>query len=438
MQIFYNFGQYNLWTCLISREGWVNLSFSRLPFLDRARGLIMIFMALDHTLFFWSVGRINNEGLPRLVNGIVSYNPIVSSNILALIVMLSANICAPGFLFIAGYVLASSIKKRQANGQSSSSIDRLLGRRALTLIAFQLFIASPAFYLPTIVQAHSLTIVTLGTFLSLSVLSTIGFCFLIFTLGRHISPWTLAGISGFFYLLSQLSLPFLTTIFPDIQTLLQVFETIFILPIPFSAERLVNNNFPLIPWFLPMSLGWLYGATYAKHRGIAYEAKRFAKTGIFSLTLFLILRLLKTGDYLPSNGTFHGFMGLSKYPPSLDYMLLNLGLLFIMFFLLDKLPKLSKIGRILENFGQAPLLFYNAHLWLYAAIPAILQNFNGYSLKQGIGIWLIGLFILSPLCRFYLARQSSARIPKRKVEFTHGTMPVKHKEKALLYPYGKD
>lgn len=52
---------------------------------------------------------------------------------------------------------------------------------------------------------------------SLSVSSTIGFAFLIFTLGRYLSPWILAGISGFFYLLSQFSLPFLTTIFPENQ-----------------------------------------------------------------------------------------------------------------------------------------------------------------------------------------------------------------------------
>jgi hypothetical protein len=49
---------------------------SRLPFLDRTRGLIMVFMALDHALFFWSSGRINNEGLPLLINGTVTFNPL--------------------------------------------------------------------------------------------------------------------------------------------------------------------------------------------------------------------------------------------------------------------------------------------------------------------------------------------------------------------------
>jgi len=68
-------------------------SSSRLPFLDRTRGLIMIFMALDHALFFWSTGRINNEGLPFLVNGAVTFNPLGVSSALALIVIFVESLC---------------------------------------------------------------------------------------------------------------------------------------------------------------------------------------------------------------------------------------------------------------------------------------------------------------------------------------------------------
>lgn len=420
-------------------EGWVKLSLSRLPFLDRARGLIMIFMALDHALFFWSVGRINNEGLPRLINGVVTYNPVDNFNTMALMVMLLSNICAPGFLFIAGYVLAISIKKREADGQSRSIINRQLWRRGLLLIVFQLFIASPAFYLPIVIQAQTLAIISTGTFFSLSVLSTIGLGFILLSFGRRFSPWKLVGISGFLYLLSQLLLPGFTKSFPANQTLLQAIQTLLVLPVPFSPGLLVNNNFPLIPWFLPMSLGWLYGNTYAEKRGVSFEARRFMVAGISCLSLFFILRLAEIGDYLHSDGTFQGFMGLSKYPPSPDYLLFYLGLLFIMFFLFNQLPKTSKMGRILENFGQAPLFFYNTHLWLYAAVPAMLYNFNGYSLKQGVGIWLIGLFILYPLCRVYMAKQSSNKIYIHQTGFTQESNSVRtSKHKDLLYTYGKD
>jgi len=383
-----------------------NLS-GRLPFLDRTRGLIMIFMALDHALFFWSSGRINNEGLPLLIKGVVTFNPLGLSSAFAIIVMLLSSLCAPGFLFLAGYVLALSVKKRELKGISSSRISHHIQRRATLLIAFQVLIASPAFNLPMLLQAKSLSVVTWGTFFSLSVLSTIGVGFFFLSLGRHISPWKIFGLASLLYLLSQLFLPAFTRSYPFQLPLEQAWQAILVLPIPFSPGALVNNNFPVISWFFPMALGWLYGNTYAAQRGIAYEARRFAISGFSSLALFFIFRFAGIGDYLLPDGTFQGFFGLSKYPPSPDYFLLYLGLVFLLLFLFYKLPQTSRIGGILENFGRAPLLFYNTHLWLYAAVPALLSMFNGYSLMFGVAIWLLGLLILYPLCHGYLEWRST-------------------------------
>lgn len=399
----------------------------RLCFLDRTRGLIMVFMALDHALFFWSSGRINNEGLPLLINGTVTFNPLGISSTLALIVMFMSNICAPGFLFIAGYVLALSIKKRELEGISSSTISHHLWHRGMLLIVFQVFIASPAFNLPMIIQARSLSIVTWGTFLSLSVLSTIGIGFFLLSLGRNISAWKLFGISGLLYLFSQLFLSGFTRSFPFHLSIEQAWQAILVLPIPFSPGSLVNNNFPVIPWFLPIALGWLYGHTYAQQRGIAYEARRFAISGLSSLALFFLFRFAGIGDYLLPDGTFRGFFGLSKYPPSPDYFLLYLGLVFLLFFLFYKLPQTSRIGRIFEDFGRVPLLFYNTHLWLYAAVPALLSNFNGYSLKFGVAIWLLGLLILYPLCHGYLAWRSPTKNHVPRSRLFYGSRLVRRK-----------
>ncbi|MDR3541533.1 MAG: hypothetical protein P4L69_11315 [Desulfosporosinus sp.] len=375
----------------------------------------MVFMALDHALFFWSSGRINNEGLPLLIKGAVTFNPLGFSSALALIVMFLSSICAPGFFFIAGYVLALSIKKRELKGLSSSGINHHLWRRGMLLIAFQVLIASPAFNLPLFLQTKSLSLLTWGTFFSMSVLSAIGIGFFFLSLGRHISPWKLFGIVGLLYVLSQLFLPGFTSNYPLHHSIEQAWSTMLVLPIPFSPTALVNNNFPVIPWLLPMSLGWLYGHTYAQLRGIAYEARRFAISGFSSLALFFLLRFAGIGDYLHPDGTFQGFFGLSKYPPSPDYFLLYLGLVFLLLFVFYKLPQTSKIGRILEDFGRVPLFFYNTHLWLYAAVPALISNFNGYSLTFGIAVWLIGLLILYPLCRWYSSWRSSAKIQPSKL-----------------------
>ena len=399
---------------------------NRLPFLDRTRGLIMVFMALDHALFFWSSGRINNEGLPLLINGAVTFNPLGVSSTLALIVMFLSSLCAPGFLFIAGYVLALSIKKRKLKGLSNSSINHHLWRRGLLLIGFQVFIASPAFNLPLIIQAKSLSVVTWGTFFSLSILSTIGIGFFFLSLGRHISPWKLFGISGLLYLFSQLYLPGFTWSYPSHLAIEQAWQAVLVLPVPFSPGSLVNNNFPVIPWLLPMTLGWVYGHTYAEQRGIAFEARRFAVSGFSSIALFFILRFSGIGDYLLPDGTFQSFFGLSKYPPSPDYFLFYLGLVFLLLFLFYKLPQTSKIGGVLEDFGRVPLLFYNTHLWLYASVPALLSSFNGFSLTFGVIIWLLGLLILYPLCHGYLA-WNSTKIHVPSTRQVPKTRLVRHK-----------
>jgi uncharacterized membrane protein len=405
----------------------------------------MVFMALDHALFFWSSGRINNEGLPLLINGVVTFNQLGNSNLLALFVMFLSSLCAPGFFFISGYVLALSIKKRELLGISSWSITHHLWQRGMLLIGLQVLIASPAFNLPMLIQANSLSSITLGTIFSFSVLSTLGIGFIFLAFGRYFSPWKLLGVSGLLYLLSQVLLPYFTQSFPHNNVLAQNLQTIFVLPIPFSSIFMVNNNFPVIPWFLAMILGWLYGHTYVTKLGLAFEAKRFVFSGLSSLTLFTIFRFVGIGDFLLPDGTIQGFFGLSKYPPSPDYFLLYLGLVFLLFYLFYRLPTSSRLGRILENFGRAPLFFYNTHLWLYAAVPAILANFNEYSLTFGVGVWLIGLFILYPLCHGYLRWRSSSKVLVPRSRIVHGSRPAPrsrlvHRSKLvhLTYTFGKD
>lgn len=194
-----------------------------------------------------------------------------------------------------------------------------------------------------------------------------------------------------------------------------------------------------------MILGWFYGHTYVTKLGLAFEAKRFVFSGLSSLTLFTIFRFVGIGDFLLPDATIQGFLGLSKYPPSPDYYLLYLGLVFLLFYLFYRLPTSSRLGRILENFGRAPLFFYNTHLWLYAAVPAILANFNGYSLMFGVGVWLIGLFILYPLCHGYLRWRSSSKVLAPRSRIVPGSRPVprsrlvrRSKLVHLTYTFGKD
>lgn len=293
---------------------------SRFPFIDRTRGLIMLFMALDHALYFWSYGRISNEGLPVYAQGHLTFIGANNPSVLAYLVMLLSSICAPGFFFIAGYVMALSVKHREEAGVPSSEINKHLALRGIGLIALQVLVASPAFNLP-LIEGKETALLSSGFIISLSVLSTIGLCIFFLILARHLSPWKLVGISASLYLLGEIVLSRFAKLFPQLPLWEKSLQTLLVLPVPFASEYVLNNNFPIIPWLFPICLGWFYGYTFSPERGIHLESKRFLISGFASLGLFLVLRLMGLGDYLKA-GTLNRFLVLSKYPPSPDYFLI--------------------------------------------------------------------------------------------------------------------
>ena len=58
------------------------------------------------------------------------------------------------------------------------------------------------------------------------------------------------------------------------------------------------------------------------------------------------------------------------------------------------------LGRVLEVFGQAPLAFYIAHLWLFAVV-GIIGYRQGASYGVVYSIWLVGLVPLYVFTRWY-------------------------------------
>jgi hypothetical protein len=94
------------------------------------------------------------------------------------------------------------------------------------------------------------------------------------------------------------------------------------------------------------------------------------------------------------------FLNVTKYPPSLAFVLLTLGLNGLILFSFMKYETgLKKCVKPLVIFGQTALFFYVVHLFLYA--------FMGFAFPMGTDYgwlyltWLAGLLILYPLCVSY-------------------------------------
>src|SRR5664279_3873901 len=96
--------------------------------------------------------------------------------------------------------------------------------------------------------------------------------------------------------------------------------------------------YPLIPWIGVMALGYCLGGIYTNDFDAKKRKDILLSLGLGSIVLFVILRSINVyGNQIPwtnqSSFDFNllSFINVTKYPPSLDYLLITEG--FAMIFL---------------------------------------------------------------------------------------------------------
>ena len=192
--------------------------------------------------------------------------------------------------------------------------------------------------------------------------------------------------------------------------------------------------YPLIPWVAVLTAGYCFGVVYE------WEPERrnrfLLRLGTGLLAGFVVLRAVNIyGD--PSRWsqqknawfTVLSFLNVSKYPPSLLFLLLTLGTAIL------ALPWFEQstgfLARIMITFGRVPLLFYLGQWvvahglavivgylagqpvgWLFATMleqPRPNPGNLGFSLWIVYVFWLVGLLLLYPLCRWFAAVKQRRR-----------------------------
>ena len=106
---------------------------------------------------------------------------------------------------------------------------------------------------------------------------------------------------------------------------------------------LVATGYPLLPWIGVMLVG--YGTAFIFRKEAAVRDQMLLKAGVIMICLFVVIRA--TGLYGDPNpwqlhefslqATLFDFMNLSKYPPSLMYLLATLGPMAIVCAYADKM-----------------------------------------------------------------------------------------------------
>ena len=166
----------------------------------------------------------------------------------------------------------------------------------------------------------------------------------------------------------------------------------------------LRTTYPVLPWIGVIALGYGLGPWFANGMPPAVRQRYLWLSGAGALIGFLVLRAFNgygEKSWQPyDNGvqTLMSFFNVTKYPPSLLFLALTLGVGLLLLLAFERAGHKRWIG-VLATFGAAPMFFYLLHLYvlkiLYVVCVALFGlNQGKYFGFEGIGaIWLVALVL---------------------------------------------
>jgi uncharacterized membrane protein len=188
--------------------------------------------------------------------------------------------------------------------------------------------------------------------------------------------------------------------------------------------------YPVVTWIGVMLLG--FGAAPIWRDAPPVRNRRLLTYGAIAVVAFLVLRV--TGVYGDPNPwqaqndglhTLLDFLNVTKYPPSLVFLLMTLGPAAMLCAQVDRLP--PAVTRPFATFGRAPFAFYVAHVLLIHLVSMAVGVAQGFDARQfvtifffypsgyGLGLagvyalWLLVVALLYPLCAWVAAIKQRRR-----------------------------
>jgi uncharacterized membrane protein len=366
-------------------ENQLKTKSQRLLSLDALRGLVIILMAVDHANYFVARLHPNGEfwGIP-----LPQYESVI-----AFLTRFVTQPCAPGFFFLMGIGMVLFARSRRKQDWSEARISRHFIIRGVILVLLQFFAENSAWLLGPSTDFHppgggEQVWFHFGVLYALGITMILG-AFLI-----RLKPVLIFMISTATILLTQ-------WLIPDPIQAEQLFS-------PFLRMILIPGQtgplqvfYSFFPWLGCVGFGLIFGNWLVLDEHKAY--RKALILGIVSLILFAVVRI--TGGF----GNFHapeslGWMDLlhvTKYPPSISFLLLTLGIVLVCLFLLSRADDgLKRWGKPLLVFGKSALVFYILHLYLFGIIGLFFAP-NGTGIPLMYISWVIGLALLYPVCLWY-------------------------------------
>lgn len=364
---------------------------ARLAVLDAQRGLIMIFMALDHVSLFLA-GQHFSEfwGIPLPDYG----------NAVSLVTRVISHLCAPGFFFLMGVGMHLFWASRHARGMAEPQIIKHFAVRGFLLIVVDIFIVTPTWIIGSLEQfmdGESPLGAVPGAggdiLMATGVLAALGGAMILAAFFLRLGAITTAVLGVLTLLVCQAIVPDASLVFEPVTLL----EHLFLIP---GHDSFLVITYPILPWFSVCLLGVAYGHAVRANPDRAMQLA--LRVGVIALVAFVVIRGAGGfGVHHPVTGNdWMAYLTVTKYPPSIAFLLLSLGTNAVLFALLHRAQQqLAGAGRPLLVFGRAPLFFYVVHLYLYSLVGLAYPGHT--SLAAMYPVWILGLVALYPLCKRY-------------------------------------
>jgi len=373
---------------------------SRVASIDLLRGLVMIIMALDHVRNY-----MNFDSLVFTPTDLARTTPAL------FFMRVVTHLCAPTFIFLAGTSVFFVAQRKSLKDTSFFLLTRGAWLIVLqfTLIRF-MWNFDPAFH-----------------YNSSNIISTIGFSMIALAGLIHLPLRWIFGI-GLVMIVGHNMLDGVTFEEGTAADVLWSFlhaRKLYLMDDGYSFLML----YPLVPWIGVMALGYCFGHLYGADYTVQRRRRIILQIGIGGLVLFFVLRWINVyGDPQPwshfekTSTTVMAFFNVQKYPPSLIYLCLMLGVSLTVLGLTE--GKVLKGARPVVVFGKVALFYYVLHIaviHLVAMAAVVLAGYSwktmifagingaspelkghfGFSVAGTYAIWIGVVLFLYPFCNYW-------------------------------------
>jgi uncharacterized membrane protein len=349
----------------------------RIGSIDALRGLVMVLMLLDHLRETWFLH-------------VPVADPIDARTALPALYLarLTVSLCAPIFIVLTG-VSAFLFSTRHSLAETRD----YLVKRGLLLMALEVFylselywgVASPTLWLQ-VIWCIGACMIALAALVGLPrpILLAVG---LLIVCGHNI-------LDPIHFRPDQ-------PLFP-IWAMLHQRDVI---ALPFGL--VAKTTYPVLPWIGVIMLGYAIGPWFLPEVAVRVRERRLVILGCAMLSVFGLLRLANGyGDQswfvVDDSGlrTAMSFFALTKYPPSLLFLLLTLGIGALLLAVCERMRETSVVAA-LTVFGGAPLFFYLLHLTIlrilyhsaFAIWGATQGPVFGAASYGWVLLWYVGLIV---------------------------------------------